>query len=135
MSKCFFALSEVHFLGHMVGKDGLKVDLRKTAAAAAVQDWPVPADVSQVRSFLGLANYFRRFVARFDVMARPLTVLTRKTVPWNWGQKAFDASKQALTDAPVLALLDFSKPGLGPFRVVTDASGFGLGAILLQDGF
>lgn len=64
MSKCFFALSEVHFLGHMVGKDGLEVDLRKTAA---VQDWPVPADVSQVRSFMGLANNFRRFVLQ-DLM-------------------------------------------------------------------
>ena len=86
-----------------------------------------------MRSFLGLTNYFRKFVKGYSPMTAPLSNLLRKNVPWLWSdscQEAFDDLKTALTSAPVLAL---PKAGV-PFEVISDASGFGLGAILQQDG-
>ncbi len=132
MSKCTFARSELEFLGHILSKDGLRVDPRKTSAVA---DWPIPQDISQVRSFLGMANYFRKFIYHFAQRTLPLTRMLRKEsiVNWQWTsecQKAFEDIKHALTTAPVLALPDESLP----YDVVCDASGFGLGAVLLQDG-
>ena len=130
LSKCSFAQSELEFLGHILGKDGLRVDPRKTAA---VESWPTPTDISQVRSFLGLANYFRKFIKDYSLMTLPLTHLLRKDVPWHWSdncEAAFHQVKHALTHAPVLALPDFSLP----FEVVVDASGTGIGAVLLQQG-
>jgi hypothetical protein len=93
----------------------------------------VPRDVHGVRSFLGLANYFRRFFQGYSKMVVPLTNLTRKDMRWIWTsecQEAFEKVKHALTNAPVLAPPDLGKP----FELVLDASGVGLGAILLQDG-
>jgi hypothetical protein len=76
LQKCAFGMREVDFLGHVVGADGIKVDPRKTAA---VQEWPVPKDVHDVRMFLGLAGYYRKFVSNFAELAVPLTELTRKS--------------------------------------------------------
>jgi hypothetical protein len=121
---------ELSFLGHRVSAEGLKVDPEKVRAVA---DWKAPTDVHGVRSFLGLANYFRRFLQGYSSMVVPLTNLTRKNKPWEWTdecQEAFEKVKHGLTNAPVLA-----PPELGePFEMVLDASGIGLRAVLLQDG-
>jgi hypothetical protein len=130
LAKCSFGRSEVNYLGHIVSAEGVKVDPRKTAA---VVNWPRPQGLSEMRSFLGLATYFRKFIRDFARLAQPLHWLTRKKVPWFWGamhQQAFDAIKQALTEAPCLAFPDFEQP----FEVHTDASIQGLGAVLYQKG-
>ena len=128
--KCHFLKEEVEFLGHIVSKDGIKVDPTKVAA---VKDWPTPKDVSEVRSFLGLTNYFRKFIVGYASVVRPMTALLAKDAPYTWSPQcsaAFEAVKHALTSAPVLKLPDLNKP----FVVVTDASDFCLGACLMQDG-
>lgn len=135
LKKCFFEKSELKYLGHIVGCQGIKVDPAKTEA---VRNWPVPTNVSQVRSFLGLANYFRKFILAYSNMVIPLTQLTRKEVIWNsttWTpacQQAFDEVKQALTEAPTLTLPDFEKPD--GFELICDASNQGIGAVLIQRG-
>lgn len=129
LSKCAFGLHEVDFLGHVVSSDGIKPD---PAKVSAVREWPAPKTVREVRSFLGLTSYYRRFIRHYSHKALPLTELTRGDVPWRWGseqQTAFDALKQALSTAPVLIIPD---PQL-PYEVYTDASQFALGAVLLQN--
>ena len=129
-SKCTFCSSELEYLGHIVGRDGIKVDPRKVSA---VVDWPIPKDVHQVRSFLGLANYFRRFIQGYSTMVGPLTSLTGKSTPWNWDeqcQAAFTKVKHSLVNAPVLALPNPDEP----YEVICDASIIGLGAVLMQNG-
>ena len=146
LKKCDFNLNELKFLGHIVGNGGVRVD---PAKVAAVQEWPVPTDGHQVRQFIGLATYFRKFIQGFSVMARCLHDLTkgvpgvahvRRTKgtvscpPFSWTpqcQEAFDNIKHALTHAPVLVLPDYS-PDAERFEVVADASMFGIGAVLLQ---
>lgn len=128
LSKCDFLTSELCYLGHVVGRDGLKVD---PAKVKAIKDWPTPTTATHVRQFLGLANYFRKFVKNYSTIAAPLTHLTGKT-PWIWGnteQHSFDSLKNALVNAPTLVLPNPQKP----YRVVTDASDIGVGAVLLQD--
>ena len=136
LSKCEFEKPELKFLGHYVGRNGLRPDPKKTQV---VEQWPTPQSVTEVRSFLGLANYFRRrrrYIQGFSKMAGPLTSLTKQDVVWNqdtWTpacQRAFDAVKQALTTAPTLRLPDFAKP----FELVADASITAVGAVLLQEG-
>ena len=125
LSKCTFGQSSAAFLGYTLSADGLSVDQSKVSA---VLSWPVPLDIPQMLSFLGLANYFRKFAKGYSPMTAPLSDLLRKNVPWLWSfscQEAFDDLKAALTCAPVLAL---PKAGV-PFKVINDASGFGLGAI------
>ena len=98
-SKCSFAKPKVDFLGHVISKEGLQVDPRKTQA---VQDWPTPTEVTHVQSFLGLANYFRKFIRGYAQMTAPLTALTRKDCVWNWSSdchRAFHAVKSALSSA------------------------------------
>jgi transposase InsO family protein len=131
MSKCDFNKPELKFLGHIVGRNGLKVDDSKVAT---VRDWPVPQNVSKLRSFLGLANYFRRFIQGYSTLVAPLTALTGDTRQWQWTpqcQAAFEGVKHALTNAPVLILPDTSKP----YEIWSDASIYGTGAVLLQDGY
>jgi hypothetical protein len=121
---------EISILGHRVNANGLKVDPEKVQAVA---DWKVPRDVHGVCSFVGLANYFRRFLQGYSKIVVPLTNLTRKDKRWEWTsecQEAFEKVKHALTNAPVLAPPELEKP----FELVSDASGVGLGAVLLQDG-
>ena len=99
----------------------------------AIEDWQSPRNVHEVRSFLGLANYYRKFVKGYSTIAKPLTDLTKKSKKWDWTlrcQEAFEKLKKAMTSAPVLALPDMSKP----FEVETDASDYAIGGVLLQDG-
>lgn len=133
-SKCSFNQRELHYLGYIISADGIKVDDRKTKV---IQEWPTPKNVSEIRSFLGLSNYFRRFIQGYSKMTAPLRKLTCEKTPWHWDDKcqfAFDDVKHALTHAPVLAHPDFNKP----FHLITDACGSqgdgGLGAVLIQDG-
>ena len=129
MSKCAFMQREVAFLGHRIGADGLRVAPDKIGA---VQQWPQPKNVSEVRSFLGLANFYRRFVRDYSRIAMPLTELTKDTAQWQWGteqQRAFDALKAALCIPPVLLVPDQNKP----FVLNCDACKYAIGATLQQD--
>ena len=113
-----------------MGRNGLKVDPTKVSV---ITEWATPQTLKELRSFLGLANYFRRFVSNYSTVAHPLTALTGSGVPWLWTgehEAAFLAIKTALASPPVLALPDFTKP----FEVVSDASLHGIGAVLLQEG-
>ena len=126
--KCCLAGSEVVYLGYVVSKKGVSADSNKIKA---VQSFPQPHDLSSLRSFLGFASYYRRFVPCFSKIADPLYALTRKNTEFSWGQaqtKAFQQLKQSLTQAPVLAFPNFGNE----FMLETDASGVGLGAILTQ---
>ena len=130
-SKCELFMHEIEFLGHHVGRDGLRVMADKVKS---VQDWPTPRNASEVRSFLGLAGYYRRFIQGFSRIAVPLHDLTHtadgKSYEWlPLHQQAFDELKSALREAPVLALPDPDRQ----FVVNTDASDFATGAVLQQD--
>jgi hypothetical protein len=131
LSKSALCQTEVEFLGHYVGRDGLRV---KEDKIEAVHDWPVPTTMRELRAFLGLAGYYRRFVKGFSDIALPLTEMTRNATRQRlqWGarqQVAFTELKRALQSTPVLALPD---PAL-PFVVNCDASGYAVGAVLQQD--
>jgi hypothetical protein len=128
-SKCDFLKTHLHFLGHVVGADGLRPDPAKVAAVA---NWPAPMTVKEVRSFLGLTNYFRRFIEGYSKIVLPIQKLVNKDTPFVWGdgcRQAFAAAKRALSSAPVLALPNFAKA----FTVVCDASDSAAGAVLMQD--
>ncbi|KAF8697096.1 hypothetical protein RHS03_07803, partial [Rhizoctonia solani] len=127
-SKCTFHVTSVEYLGIIVLDKGFSLDKLKIHAA---QEWPTPTKVKEVQSFLGFANFLRRFVANFSHMARPLHNLVKKDTPWNWGTKeaeAFQGLKDAITNAPVLCHADPSKP----YFLETNASGAALGSILSQ---
>jgi hypothetical protein len=129
LSKCEFSKSSVSFLGHIVGANGLQMEEKKVEA---VVKWPRPTTKVEVQSFVGFANYYRRFIKVFSHMAAPLSNLTRKKVPVNWiepHEVAFDALKTSFTTAPVLKLPDPTKP----YVVKNDASTSGIGAVLEQE--
>ncbi|KAL0549424.1 hypothetical protein IC582_013906 [Cucumis melo] len=129
-SKCEFWLKQVSFLGHVVSKAGVSVD---PAKIEAVTGWTRPSTVSEVRSFLGLAGYYRRFVENFSRIATPLTQLTRKGAPFVWSkacEDSFQNLKRKLVTAPVLTVPD----GSGSFVIYSDASKKGLGCVLMQQG-
>jgi hypothetical protein len=128
-SKCEFWLTTVKFLGHTISSDGISVDPSKVQE---VMDWKPPTSVHQIRSFLGLAGYYRRFIPDFSKIAKPMTDLLKKGVKFQWTdrcQSAFQQLRQLLTSAPVLAQPDHSKS----FDVYCDASGTGLGCVLMQE--
>ena len=130
LSKCEFWLNEVSFLGHIVLKEGIKVDPKKIEV---VVEWKPPRNVTEVRSFLGLAGYYRRFVKGFSMIAAPMTKLLQKNVKFEWCeecQRSFDKLKAFLTEAPVL-----TQPTCGKEYVIfSDASLNGLGCVLMQEG-
>lgn len=160
LSKCEFNKPELHFLGHVIGKDGIAVD---PAKIAVIEKWPVPKSLKELQAFLGLANYFRKFVEHFSTVVAPLTALTgqpgkgqkkvAKAINWSdlgkqvyeFKEKkpdgttvthkttaldAFNEIKRRLVTAPILAIPDLNKP----FQVHTDASVVGTGGVLMQDG-
>ncbi|GJS97652.1 putative reverse transcriptase domain-containing protein [Tanacetum coccineum] len=129
-SKCEFWLQEVQFLRHVINGDGIHVDHSKIEA---VKNWKAPKTPSEVCSFLGLARYYRRFIEDFSKIAKPLNVLTQKSKTFDWGEEqenAFQNLKDKLCNSTVLALPD--RPG--DFMVYCDASGLGLGCVLMQKG-
>ena len=130
LSKCEFWLTEVSFLGHIVSKEGIQVDPKKIEV---VVEWKPPRNVTEVRSFLGLAGYYRRFVKGFSMIAAPMTRLLQKNVKYEWSEKcqgSFEKLKAFLTEAPVL-----TQPTCGKEYVIySDASLNGLGCVLMQDG-
>lgn len=130
LEKCVFCTDHVIFLGFIVSSKGVHVDEEKVKA---IREWPPPKNVSEVRSFHGLASFYRRFVKDFSTLAAPLNEIVKKDVGFKWGEKqdqAFAALKEKLTHAPILALPNFSKS----FEIECDASNVGIGAALLQEG-
>ncbi|WVZ97350.1 hypothetical protein U9M48_042897 [Paspalum notatum var. saurae] len=129
-SKCAFWLKEVAFLGHILSLKGVAVDPSKVED---VLNWKQPQTVTKIRSFLGLAGYYHRFIKDFSRISKPMTALTQKNAKFAWGPKceeAFGTLKKLLTSTPVLAQPDITKP----FDVYCDASGSGIGCVLMQEG-
>ncbi|GJS06088.1 putative reverse transcriptase domain-containing protein [Tanacetum coccineum] len=129
-SKCEFWLQEVQFLGHVVNHNGIHVDPSKIEA---VKNWKTHTTPFEIRLFLGLAGYYRRFIANFSKIAKPLTSLTQKNHRYVWGveqEEAFQTLKNNLCDKPILMLPD----GVEDFVVYCDASNQGLGCVLMQRG-
>ncbi|GJU43867.1 putative reverse transcriptase domain-containing protein [Tanacetum coccineum] len=127
-SKCEFWIPKVQFLGHVIDNKGIHVD---PAKIESVKDWASPKSPTEIRQFLGLAGYYRRFIEGFSKIAKPMTKLTQKKVKFEWGDKqeaAFQLLKQKLCSAPILALPEGSED----FIVYCDASKKGLGAVLMQ---
>ena len=128
--KSEFFLEQIHFLGHIVSKDGVRMD---PAKVEAIRTWPDLKTVHDVRSFPGLCSYYRRFIRSFAEIASPLHALQKKDVSFRWTQKeisAFNLLKEKMTSSPVIIL-----PDLRNFFVVQcDACGNSVGAVLIQDG-
>jgi hypothetical protein len=131
LSKCSFYQKQIHYLGHIISKDGIAVDPEKVAA---IREWSAPKNVKEVRSFMGLAGYYRRFIGGFSKIAHPITSLQRKGMKFQWMtdcERSFQHLKQLLTSAPILRIADPNED----FIVCTDACNEGLGGVLSQDGF
>ncbi|XP_019239538.1 PREDICTED: uncharacterized protein LOC109219535 [Nicotiana attenuata] len=125
--KCEFAQSKVHFLGHVISNGERRLD---EAKVRVIQKWEAPTKVTELRSFLSLVNYYRRFISGYSAKAAPLTELLKKNEPWVWTehcQKGFEGLKAAVMEEPVLALPHFTKT----FEVHTDASDFSIGGVLI----
>jgi hypothetical protein len=129
-SKCAFLLEEIHFLGHVLSAKGIAVDPSKVRD---ILEWKSPTTVHQVRSFLGLAGYYRRFIPDFSKIVKPITGLLKNDSKFDWSSKcneAFEQLKVLLTTAPVLAQPDIEKR----FDVYCDALDSELGCVLMQEG-
>ena len=122
-------MDKVVFLGYVVSAKGIEVDEEKVKA---IKEWPKPKSITEVRSFHGLASFYRWFVKNFSTLAAPLTEIVKNYVGFKLGSEqdcAFIEIKERLCGAPLLALLDFSKT----FEIEGDASGIGIGAVLIQE--
>ncbi|WVZ91209.1 hypothetical protein U9M48_037412 [Paspalum notatum var. saurae] len=129
-SKCTFAQQSIAYLGYVISAGQVSTDPAKIAAVLA---WPSPSNVKELRSFLGLSGYYRKFVRHYGILSKPLTQLLRKNIVFVWTSETeatFQALKAALVSAPVLALPDFQ----AQFCIETDASESGIGAVLTQKG-
>lgn len=127
---CTFPQRQISFLGHVISAEGISTDHKKVDA---IVSWPSHVNTKELRSFLGLAGYYHKFVRHFAVIARPLSDLLKKHSVFVWTpdhQEAFDALKAPLSSAPILATLDFTKP----FCLETDTCGNGVGAVLMRSG-
>jgi len=128
-SKCLFGTTSIDYLGHHISAAGVEMDPSKVLA---VIDWPQPTSLTQLKGFLGLTGYYRKFVKGYASIAAPLTDLTKKDA-FRWTtttDQAFNDLKRALTSAPILRLPNFSVP----FVLETNASGLGISVVLMQDG-
>jgi hypothetical protein len=128
LSKCSFHVPSIDYLGLVLEKGTTKMDPVKLAG---IRDWPTPKTVKDVRSFHGFCNFYRSFIRGFSKITLPLNALTKKGVEFQWtraAQEAFDTLKEKMTEAPVLAHPDLTKP----FELEVDASGYAIGAVLLQ---
>ena len=126
--KCHFLRKEIAYLGHVITQDGVKPDPRKIEA---VKKFPRPKTRRNIKQFLGLIGYYRRFIPQFAKMAKPLTHLTKLGVKFSWGdlqQKAFETLRDIIISDPILQYPDFNKP----FIITTDASDYALGVVLSQ---
>jgi hypothetical protein len=125
--KCEFWINEVLFLGHIIDKDGVTVDPKKVAD---ILNWKAPTYARGIKSFIGMAGYYRRFIEEFTKIAKLITALLGNKVEFKWTQKcqdAFEALKEKLTTTPVLVFPDVHKP----FSVYCDACYTGLGCVLM----
>ena len=128
LTKCNFAVTEVEYLGHIVSDKGIRPDPKKISA---IVNYPQPKTVRDIRAFLGLVGYYRRFIKHFADIAKPLTELIKKDTDFVWNtsqEEAFKTLTTALCEEPVLKYPDFTKP----FILSTDASGVAVGAVLSQ---
>jgi hypothetical protein len=128
-SKCSFAINSVDYLGHVISASGVSTDPSKIKV---IKQWPNPKNIKQLRSFLGLAGSYRKFVRNFRVICKPLIELLKKNIVFSWTSHhdyAFTALKLTLVSAPVLVLPNYAKP----FQLETDAGDTGIGDVLLQD--
>jgi hypothetical protein len=130
LSKCEFYLKQVAFLGHVISKGGIFVDPSKVQD---VLSWKAPTSASGIQSFLGLAGYYQRFIEGFSTISKPMTELLKNDKQFKWTpacESSFQELKKRLMTAPVLVMPDMGKP----FSIYCDASGQGLGCVLMQDG-
>jgi hypothetical protein len=130
LSKCEFWLKEVSFLGHIISEGGISVDPSKVKD---VLSWKTPQNILDIRSFLGLAGYYRRFIEGFSKISKPMMELLAKGNTFEWTSRretSFQELKKRLTTAPVLTMPDMEKP----FSIYYDSFGQGLGCVLMQDG-
>ena len=128
MSKCEFGMQEMLYLGHVIGANGVQVHLEKIQV---ILDWPTPKNVTELKGFLGLCTYYRRYASGFSQMTTPVTDFTRKGA-FSWSEttrKTFEKMKKVMSSCPVLALPNFSQP----FVLECDALGEGIGAVLMQN--
>jgi hypothetical protein len=130
LNKCEFWLRQVSFLVHIISEGGISVDSSKIQD---VLSWEVPKNVMEVRSFLGLLGYYRRFIKGFSKFSKPMTELLRRDKKFEWSAKcesSFQELKRRITTTPILVMTDMEKQ----FTIYCDASGQGLGCVLMQDG-